>query len=240
MPGSSALVLLLAKTDSEITMTSKALGLGDKLYQYLLDVSLRETPAQRALREESDRHERARMRTAADQAQLMALLLKAIGARRVLEIGTFTGYGTLTMAQALPTDGRVVTCDVNDEWTAIARRHWQQAGVAGRIELRLGPALETLAGLVAAGESGRFDFAYIDADKVNMHEYYERCLRLVRPNGLIAVDNVLWSGRIIDPADRDESTEAIRAFNARLRDDMRVDISLLPIGDGLTIARLRP
>ena len=218
-------------------MSTRTLPLDERLYDYLLSVSLRETAAQRALREESDRLEYARMRTAADQAQFMALLLRLTGARRVLEIGTFTGYGTLTMAQALPEDGGIVTCDTSEEWTAIARSHWLRAGVDGRIELRLGPALETLAGLIKAGEAGRFDFAYIDADKANMQRYYEHCPTLVRDGGLIAVDNVLWGGRVVAPEDREESTEAIRAFNARMRDDRRVDISLVPIGDGLMLAR---
>ncbi|MDR2877792.1 MAG: class I SAM-dependent methyltransferase [Chromatiales bacterium] len=220
-------------------MTSKALGLDDSLQRYVLDVSLRETAVQRALREESDRHERAQMRTAADQAQFIALLLKLIDARRVLEIGTFTGYGSLTMAQALPADGHVITCDLNDEWTKTARKYWQQADVFHRIELRLGPALDTLDALLAAGESGRFDFAYIDADKTNMRTYYERCLKLVRAQGLIAIDNVLWGGSVINKADNDENTIAIRDFNASLHNDQRVDISLLPIGDGLTITRIR-
>lgn len=215
----------------------KSLGLDERLHDYLLGVSLRETPAQRALRQESDRLELARMRTAAEQAQLIALLLKLSGAHRVLEIGTFTGYGTLTMAQALPAEGRIVTCDVSEEWTAIGRHYWERANVAVRIDLRIGPALETLDRLIDAGESGGFDFAYIDADKANMRAYYEHCLILVRRGGLIAVDNVLWSGRVADPADREESTEAIRAFNELLHEDERVDISLVPIGDGLTLAR---
>lgn len=220
-------------------MSTGTLSLDERLYDYLLSVSLRETAVQRALREESDRLELAQMRTAADQAQFLALLLRLISARRVLEIGTFTGYGTLAMAQALPEDGGIVTCDTSEEWTAIARRYWAQAGVAGRIELRLAPALETLAALTAAGEAGRFDFAYIDADKGNMQRYYEHCLTLVRAGGLIAVDNVLWSGRVADPGDREESTEAIRGFNAGLLHDARVDISLVPIGDGLMLARRR-
>lgn len=220
-------------------MSTGQLNLDDALYHYLLSVSLRETPVQRALRQETDRLAEANMRTAADQAQLLALLVKLSGARRILEIGTFTGYGTLAMALALPEDGRIVACDVSEKWTAIARTHWAQAGVAGRIELRLAPALETLEQLIAAGEGGRFDFAYIDADKTNMQGYYEHCLTLVRSGGVIAIDNVLWSGRVIDESDQEPGTVAIRAFNAYLRHDERIDLSLLPIGDGLTLARRR-
>lgn len=220
-------------------MSTGQLNLDDALYHYLLSVSLRETPVQRALRQETDRLAEANMRTAADQAQLLALLVKLSGARRILEIGTFTGYGTLAMALALPEDGRIVACDVSEKWTAIARTHWAQAGVAGRIELRLAPALETLEQLIAAGEGGRFDFAYIDADKTNMQGYYERCLTLVRSGGVIAIDNVLWSGRVIDESDQEPGTVAIRAFNTHLRHDERIDLSLLPIGDGLTLARRR-
>lgn len=220
-------------------MGKKSLGLDDALHDYLLSVSVRETPEQRALREETDRLERAGMRTAAEQAQFLALLIRILGAQRVLEIGTFTGYGTLAMALALPPDGRIVACDTSDEWTAIARRHWVAASVAERIDLRLAPALETLDGLLREGAAGHFDFAYIDADKVNISAYFERCMMLLRPGGIIAVDNVLWGGSVLDASDTSESTSAIRAFNDALRNDGRVDISLVPIGDGLTIARRR-
>ncbi len=220
-------------------MSTDSLSLSEALHHYLLSVSLRETPVQRALRLETDRLAEANMRTAAEQAQLLALLIRLTGARRVLEIGTFTGYGTLAMALALPADGRIVACDVSEKWTAIARTHWAQAGVANRIELRLAPALDTLEQLSAAGENGRFDFAYIDADKRNLQGYYEHCLSLVRSGGLIAIDNVLWGGRVIDANDQEAGTAAIRAFNAGLLHDERVDISLVPIGDGLTLARRR-
>jgi len=220
-------------------MDRKTSMLDDRLYDYLLSVSLRESPAQRALREETDRLEYAIMRTASEQAQFMALLIRVMGARRVIEIGTFTGYGTLAMALALPDDGRIVTCDVSEEWTAIARRHWSGAGVSAKIDLRLAPALQTLDALVEDGQSGSIDFAFIDADKVNMLPYYERCLSLVRRGGIIAVDNVLWGGQVIDPTDRNDSTLAIRQFNEFVHDDDRVDISLVPIGDGLFLARKR-
>lgn len=221
-------------------MTGKYLPLDDRLYEYLLSVSLRESPALQALRVESDRLEYARMRTASDQAQFMALLVRLTGARRLLEIGTFTGYGTLALAEALPEDGRIVACDVSEEWTAIGRRYWRQAGVEQLIDLRIAPALDTLDALIDEGQQGSFDFAFIDADKVNIANYYERCLTLVRGGGLVAIDNVLWGGSVIDPDQRDADTAAIRAFNERIRDDVRVDLSLVSIGDGLTLARSKP
>jgi predicted O-methyltransferase YrrM len=220
-------------------MSKRALGLDPSLHEYLLSVSLRETAVQRALREETDGLERSAMRTASEQAQFLALLLRALNARRVLEVGTFTGYGTLTMALALPPDGRIVACDTSEEWTAIGRRYWATAGVADRIDLRLAPALDTLNELLREGAGDSFDFAYIDADKANMSAYFELCLKLVRPGGLIAVDNVLWGGSVADPADSSTDTSAIRAFNEARRDDPRIDLSLLSIGDGLTIARRR-
>jgi predicted O-methyltransferase YrrM len=220
-------------------MSKRTLGLDENLHDYLLSVSLRETPVQRTLREETDKLERAAMRTAAEQAQFLALMLRSLGARRVLEVGTFTGYGTLTMALALPPDGRIVACDTSEEWTSIGRRYWAEAGIADRIDLRLAPALDTLSELLKGGEGNTFDFAYIDADKVNMSAYFELCMKLVRPGGIIAVDNVLWGGSVADPADTSDDTSAIRAFNDARRDDARIDYSLLPIGDGLAIARRR-
>ena len=170
----------------------------------------------------------------------MDLLVELIGARRTLEIGTFTGYSALAVALALPPDGRVVACDINEETAAVARRYWAEAGVADKIDLRLAPAGETLAGLIAEGRAGSFDFAFIDADKQGYDAYYEACLELLRPGGLIAVDNVLWDGAVADPERDDPDTRAIRALNEKIRDDRRVSLSLLPIGDGLTLARKRP
>jgi predicted O-methyltransferase YrrM len=212
--------------------------LDDRLYDYLVAHGTRETAVQRRLREETRATVRgAGMQIGPDQAQLMGLLVRLIGAKRALEIGTFTGYSALAVAEALPRDGRLVCCDVSAAWTAIARRYWAEAGLEARIELRLAPALDTLAALRAAGE--RFDFAFIDADKANYDAYYEHCLALVRPGGLIAIDNVLWSGRVLDGSDRSADTRALRALNAKLKDDARIDLAMVGIGDGLTLARVR-
>jgi caffeoyl-CoA O-methyltransferase len=221
-------------------MSNRSLGLNDALYRYLLDVSLREPAILARLREETLRMAEASMQISPEQGQFMALLLRLLGARRVLEIGVFTGYSSLVMAQALPPEGRIIACDVSEEWTQVARRYWAEAGVADRIDLRLAPALQTLAALAADGWAGRFDFVFIDADKERYAEYYEAALALLRPGGLIALDNMLWSGRVADPAASDADTVAIRQINERLRDDERVDLSLVPIGDGLTLARKRP
>lgn len=219
-------------------MGKKTLPLNDRLYDYLLSVSLNETPLLRALREETDQLEAAAMQISADQGQFMALLLKILNARRVIEIGTFTGYSALVMALALPDDGEIICCDTSVEWTDIAKRYWADAGVDSKIDLRLAPALETLDGLITEGQQNTFDFAFIDADKVNMPNYYESCLQLIRPGGLIAVDNVLWGGAVIDPENQAADTVAIREFNDMLKGDDRVDLSLVPIGDGLTLARV--
>lgn len=218
-------------------MSNRTIGLSDALYDYLLAVSLREPEILAELRRETMPMAQRSMQIAPEQGQFMALLVRLIGARRILEVGTFTGYSALAMALALPADGRVLALDVSEEWTSVARRYWQRAGVAGRIDLRLGPALQTLDGLIGADEGGSFDFAFIDADKENYAGYYERALTLLRPGGLVCVDNTLWGGSVVDPNKTDADTLAIRAFNAALHADGRVELSLVPIGDGLTLAR---
>ncbi len=220
-------------------MSNRTISLDDSLYTYLLQVSLREGDVQHRLREETARLPNRSMQIAPEQGQFMAMLVRLINARHLLEVGTFTGYSALTMALALPPGGRIVTCDISEEWTGVARRYWTEAGVLDRITLRLGPAMATLDALLASGEGSRFDLAFIDADKANYQAYYERALALVRPGGLIIVDNVLWGGSVINPEKQDADTLAIRAFNTRIRDDDRVDLSLVPIGDGLTLAMKR-
>lgn len=221
-------------------MSNRTLTLDDRLYDYLLRHSLREHPALAALRGETASHPQVNMQIAPEQGQFMQLLVRAIGARRAIEVGVFTGYSSLAVALALPEDGYLLACDVSEEYTSIARRHWRAAGVEARIELVLAPAISTLDARLAAGEAGRYDFAFIDADKVNYGAYYERLLELIRPGGLIAVDNTLWSGAVADPAVRDADTLAIRAFNDRLHADRRIDLSLLPLADGLTLILRRP
>jgi predicted O-methyltransferase YrrM len=220
-------------------MPKRNIELTDKLDDYLLGVSLRENDVQRRLREETARLPMAGMQIAPDQGQLMALLARLVGARNCLEIGTFTGYSALTVALALPPDGRIIACDVNPDTTAVAQRYWREAGVADKIELKLAPALETLDALLAARQEGRFDFAFIDADKENYDAYYERVLRLLRPGGLIVIDNVLWGGAVGDPRVKDPETLALRALNQKLHRDERVDLALLPLADGITLARKR-
>ncbi|MBD2104897.1 O-methyltransferase [Leptolyngbya sp. FACHB-261] len=220
-------------------MANRTLPLSDRLHDYLLSASLREPELLLRLREETAQLPQALMQISPEQGQFMGLLLQLIGATRVLEVGVFTGYSSLCMALALPPEGKIVACDVSEEWTAIARRYWQEAGVSDKIDLRLVPGLDTLNQLLASGQAGSFDFAFIDADKQNYDAYYERALQLVRPNGVIAIDNVLWSGRVADPQVQDESTQNIRALNAKLHQDERVTLSLIPIGDGLTLALKR-
>jgi len=220
-------------------MTNRSISLTDSLYDYLLSISLREPEPLRRLRAETEAYPNARMQIAPEQGQFMALLARLTGARRCLEVGVFTGYSSLAMALALPDDGRIVACDVSEEWTAVARRHWAAAGVAHKIVLRLAPALGTLEGMLAAGQAGSFDFAFLDADKENYLRYYELALELVRPGGLIVADNTLWSGRVADPANGEATTVALRRFNEHLHHDERVDLSLVPVGDGLTLARKR-
>ena len=220
-------------------MSNRTIVLNDALYEYMLSVSLREPDVLCRLREETAKMPQHNMQISPEQGQFMALLVELTGARKCLEIGTFTGYSALSVALALPEDGQIVACDISEEFTSLAKPYWLEAGVAGKIDLRLGPALETLDALIADGEGGAFDFAFIDADKVNYQGYFQRALDLTRPGGLILVDNVLWSGAVADPARNDDDTEAIRAFNLALADDPRISLSLVPIGDGLTMARKR-
>ena len=221
-------------------MSRTTLPLTERLQDYLLANSLREHPALKQLREETSGLPGAGMQIAPEQGQFMALLVELIGARRVLEIGCFTGYSALAMALALPPDGRLITLEVNPEPIEIGRRAWRAAGVAERIEVRLGLALESLDALREDGSADSFDLAFIDADKKSYDAYYERALRLVRPGGLILLDNVLWGGAVADPADRERQTVALRALNAKLHRDERISLALLPLGDGLTVARKRP
>lgn len=220
-------------------MSNQTIKVDDSLYQYILDVSLRETPLLRKLRDETLSMAEARMQISPEQGQFMALLTQLTGARRYVEVGVFTGYSCLAVAARLPGDGYVLACDVSEQWTAIAKTYWQQAGVADLIDLRLAPALQTLDAALAEGQQQSFDFGFIDADKENYSAYYERILALLRPGGLVAIDNVLWDGNVIDMQATDIDSVAIREFNLKLKADERVDISLVPIGDGLTLARKR-
>lgn len=220
-------------------MNSQHLPLDDALYQYLLANSLREPGVLRQLRDETAQLPMSRMQIAPEQGQFMALLVRLLGAQRTLEVGVFTGYSALAVALALPAHGQVVACDLDERYTKIAQRYWQQAGMADKIDLHIAPALETLDQLIAQGESGSFDFAFIDADKRNYLNYYERSLQLLRPGGLVALDNVLWSGRVADPAADDPRTVAIQELNQAIHQDDRVDLSVLAIADGLTLARKR-
>lgn len=220
-------------------MSNRTLVLDDRLYQYLLKHSLRENAILRELRELTLKHEMARMQIAPEQGQFMALLVELLGAKKIVEIGTFTGYSALCMAQAMGADGKLLCCDLSEEWTAIGLPFWQRAGISDRIDLRIAPALETLDALIRSEDAGDFDMAFIDADKTNYSNYYERCLELLRPGGLVMFDNTLWGGSIADPADRDEDTEALRELNVKLHQDERISICLVPIGDGLTLARKR-
>lgn len=221
-------------------MSTKSFFLDDRLYEYLLSVSLRDDPVAARLREETSRLAQSNMQIAPEQAQFLALLVRLAGARRTLDIGVFTGYSALAVARALPDDGEVVALDVSKEWTDIARRYWREAGVDDRIDLHIAPADQSLDALIADGASGTFDFAFIDADKENYTAYFERSLELLRPGGVIAVDNVLWSGSVADPSNREPDTEAIRDFNRKLHHDDRIELSMVPIADGLTLAVKRP
>ncbi len=220
-------------------MTRRTISLDDRLHRYVLDASLREHPILKRLREETSRMPEANLQIAPEQGQLMALLVRLMGARRAIEIGVFTGYSALATALALPEDGQLVACDIDQAWTDIAQRYWREAGVADRIELRLAPAVQTLDALIADGEEGKFDFAFIDAEKSEYDHYYELCLRLLRTGGLVTFDNTLWDGTVADPEIQDADTVALRRLNDKLKDDPRIDVSLLPIGDGLTLALKR-
>ena len=220
-------------------MSRDPIDLTPRLQEYLLSVSLREPEVLQRLREETAKHPRAGMQISPEQGQLMRLLIELMGAKRTLEVGVFTGYSSLSVALSLPPDGQIIACDVSEEFTSIARRYWKEAGVEKRIDLRLAPATETLSALIARGQSGTFDFAFIDADKAAYDAYYEKSLQLIRKGGLIAIDNVLWSGQVADPAVKDADTVALRALNRKIHADERVSVSLLAISDGLTLARKR-
>lgn len=220
-------------------MSNRTLNLTDTVYHYMLDHSLRETDVMRRLREETSKLAASNMQIAPEQGQFMALLLELAGAKRVIEVGTFTGYSALCMAQSLPDDGKLICCDVSEEWTAVAKHYWAEAGVDQKISLRLAPALETLDELLESGQVEAFDAAFVDADKTNYINYYERCLRLVRPGGMLMFDNTLWDGSVADEANQKEDTVAIRELNDHVHRDDRVSVSLVPIGDGLTLIRKR-
>ncbi len=217
-------------------MSNRTLGLSDSLSSYIQAISVQESEVLVKLREETAKLPGALMQIAPEQGQFMSLLVQLIGAKKTLDIGVFTGYSSLVVALALPEDGKIVACDVDEHCTAIAYRYWQEAGVSQKIDLHLAPALETLDKLIAQGQINSFDFAFIDADKRNYDNYYEKCLQLIRPGGLIAIDNVLWSGRVADSHYSDKRTMAIREFNQKLHQDPRVKISLVTIADGLTLA----
>jgi len=218
---------------------SRHFSFDEPTYQYLVKTSVRETDVARRLREETQQLPMAQMQIGPDQGQFLQLLVQLIQAKKTLEVGVFTGYSSLWVAQALPDEGKIVACDVSEEYTAVARRYWKEAGVDHKIDLRLRPALETLDELLAQGGASTFDFAFIDADKSNYDNYYERALQLIRTGGLIAVDNTIWSGRVADPNESDTDTIAIRKLNEKLHRDERVALSMLTVGDGLTLAMKR-
>lgn len=212
------------------------LNMSGALWEYIRSVTLREPEVLRRLREETARYPNSNLQISAEQGQFMGLLMHLIRARRTIEIGVYTGYSALAVVLGLPEDGQVIACDINNDWTSVGRRYWREAGVEGKIDLRLGPALATLDGLIASGQAGQFDFVFIDADKTNYANYYERALVLLRPGGLIGVDNVLWYARVIDASFDDPDTRAIREFNRQLKDDDRIWLSMLAVRDGLTLA----
>jgi caffeoyl-CoA O-methyltransferase len=220
-------------------MSNQTLAIDDRLYGYILQHSLREPPLLKRLRDETEKMPERNMQIAPDQGQFMALLVELLGARRAIEIGTFTGYSSLCVARAMGPAGRLVCCDISEEFTAVARRYWAETGLADRIELKLGPALGTLDAMLRSGGADQYDFAFIDADKTNYDGYYERVLMLLRRGGLVAIDNMLWNGAVADPANNEPDTVAIRRLNEKIHADERVTASLVPIGDGLLLARRR-
>ncbi|MEZ5399533.1 MAG: class I SAM-dependent methyltransferase [Bryobacteraceae bacterium] len=220
-------------------MSSQHIQATDALVDYIRSVSHPEPDLLRRLREETAADPMARMQITPEQGWLLRLLVGLIGARRTIEIGVFTGYSSTSVALALPPGGKITACDVSDKWTSVARRYWREAGVEEKIDLHLAPARDTLDSLLAAGSAGSYDFAFIDADKTGYADYYDRCFELLRPGGLIAVDNTLWYARVIDDSVQDADTVALRAFNKKLAADLRIDLILLPVGDGLTLARKR-
>jgi len=221
-------------------MSNRTMNLNDALYAYLIDTGVREPAILARLREETSELSHSAMQVAPEQGQFMQMLVRLMGVKRIVEVGTFTGYSSLSMALALPEGGELIACDASEEWTAMARRYWQEAGVAEKVTLHLGPAAETLLKLIDDYGEESFDLAFIDADKINYDTYYEHCLKLVRPGGAILVDNVLWGGSVIDPENRKADTHAIRTFNEKLMRDARIDMVMLPIADGLTLAVRRP
>ncbi|GAB4258743.1 MAG: class I SAM-dependent methyltransferase [Saprospiraceae bacterium] len=220
-------------------MSRQTLSLTPELYQYILDVSLRENPVLTELREFTLSLEEANMQISPEQGQFMQMLVKLMGARNCIEVGVFTGYSSLAVALALPADGKIVACDVSEEWTSIGKRFWKKAGVSEKIDLRIAPAADSIQQLLDQGLAGTFDFAFIDADKTGYDSYYELCLQLLRPGGLILFDNTLWSGKVVEENSEDEDVNAIRALNAKLHRDERIDLCLLPLSDGVTMVRKR-
>ena len=220
-------------------MSNRSIQLTDALHDYMVKVSVREPKVLARLRAETQKMPRGKLQISPEQGQLMALLAELIGAKRAFEVGTFTGYSACAVALALPTNGKLIACDISEEWTSVGRRYWRQAGVDKKIDLRIGPAIKTLDGLLKKGQAGKFDFGFIDADKPNYDGYYERALKLLRKGGLLLIDNVLWGGSVIDKTDRDLSTRCVRALNKKIHGDKRVTVSMIPIGDGLTLVRKR-
>jgi len=220
-------------------MSNKTLGLSTELHEYVVAMGAREHPLLRRLRQETAELPQHNMQIAPEQGAFLAMLVELTGATRCIEVGTFTGYSALASALALPPEGRLVCCDVSEEWTSVARRYWAEAGVEDKIDLRIAPAIETLDALLADGAQATYDYAFVDADKSSYADYYDRLLELLRPGGLMVLDNTLWGGEVLDPDPQDKDTAALQALNQRLRDDSRISLSLLPIADGVTLARKR-